>query len=157
MAGLTFLFANAITNMNSNGISWNESQVGKYVKADGVNNLVASVKSAIAPVKKRSIVTEQYATGNYLDTTDTLFLLSAGEVQQDRADTADARLGLGPNKDQIYLAASAMGEVAFRQNICGYCFLRDTFSNTYIFMVYGNTGNVGVSGGQASVRPAFCL
>ncbi len=160
MAGLTFLFATPMTTkQTSGGGSWPTTVVGSYLAADGINNLAANVKNAIVPVKKRSVVTEQYGAGKYTDTTDSLFVLARGEISQTHADTADARLGLGPNKDQIYLAATAMGELSFRQRLYPNSFLRDTYSGTYGFYVYtnGNIGSFEIDKAPRSITPAFCL
>ncbi len=160
MAGLTFVFTTPMTTkQSSGGGSWPATVVGSYLAADGINNLAVNVKNAIVPVKKRSVATEQYGTGNYKDSTDSLFVLSRGEIGQTYADTADARLGLGPNKDQIYLAAAAMGELSFRQKLYANSFVRDTYSNTYGTYVHtnGNIGSNEIEKAPRSIRPAFCL
>lgn len=159
MAGLTFLFGRSVKSMLQKG-QWDISGARDYLKDDAINSFTSSVKSAIVPVKKKSIKDEGSGQKSYVDSVDSLFLLSKGEVSSDYASMADAKIGLGPNKDQIYLAASAKGETAFRIAFYSNAFLRDTHNSIYTYYVYMNTGVIGtlwVEKDPRAVVPAFCL
>lgn len=159
MAGLTFFFSKHVAGVNAGG-SWANSASSQFLRTGGGwTGLTSSVQAAIQPVIKKTIITDQYSTGNYHESSEKLFLLGKGEIAVAGSFGIEesAKLGLGPNKNQIYLNVQAYGTTtSWYQQVGSQAILRDSYSNSYQYCMMPN-GNIHVVTGSANIKPAFCL